>query len=45
VSNNVWVGDKRGFGLLDKTMAVSSIAVWLGILYAGRMLPYLGNSF
>ena len=45
VSNNVWAGDQRGFGLLDKTMAVASIAAWLGILYAGRMLPYLGNSF
>jgi hypothetical protein len=45
VSNNVWDGDRRGFGLLNKTMAVSSIAAWLGILYAGRMLPYLGNSF
>lgn len=45
VSRNIWVGDQRGFSLLDKAMAVSSIATWLGILYAGRMLPYLGNSF
>jgi hypothetical protein len=31
--------------LADKVMAVSSIAAWLGILYAGRMLPFLGNAF
>jgi hypothetical protein len=29
----------------DKAMAVVSIALWLAVLYAGRMLPYLGNSF
>jgi uncharacterized membrane protein len=45
VSRNIWVGDQKGFSLLDKAMAVSSIVIWLGILYAGRMLPYLGNSF
>jgi hypothetical protein len=45
VSSNVWAGDQRGFSLVDKTMAVASIAAWLAILYAGRMLPYLGNSF
>jgi uncharacterized membrane protein len=45
VSGNVWAGDQRGFSLVDKGMAVLSIASWLAILYAGRMLPYLGNSF
>jgi hypothetical protein len=29
----------------DKAMAVSSIVAWLGVLYAGRMLPFLGNAF
>jgi hypothetical protein len=29
----------------DKAMALGSIVAWLGVLYAGRMLPYLGNSF
>jgi hypothetical protein len=29
----------------DKAMAVSSMAVWLGVMYAGRMLPFLGNAF
>jgi hypothetical protein len=31
--------------LADKAMAVSSIAVWFAVLYAGRMLPFLGKSF
>ena len=31
--------------LADKAMAISSIAVWLAVLYAGRMLPFLGKSF
>jgi hypothetical protein len=26
-------------------MAASSILVWLVVLYAGRMLPFIGNSF
>jgi hypothetical protein len=29
----------------DKAMAVASIVAWLGVLYAGRMLPFLGNAF
>jgi putative effector of murein hydrolase LrgA (UPF0299 family) len=29
----------------DKAMAVLSIAAWLAVLYAGRMLPFLGRSF
>jgi hypothetical protein len=29
----------------DKAMAVASIFSWLFVLYAGRMLPYLGNAF
>lgn len=32
-------------GLADKAMAVGSIVAWLGVLYAGRMLPFLGNAF
>jgi len=31
--------------LADKTMAILSIAAWLAVLYAGRMLPFLGRSF
>lgn len=29
----------------DKAMALASIAAWLAVLYAGRMLPFLGNAF
>ena len=29
----------------DKAMAIVSIVSWLGVLYAGRMLPFLGNAF
>ena len=28
-----------------KVMAVSTIAIWFGVIYFGRMLPYIGNSF
>jgi hypothetical protein len=31
--------------LADKAMAVSSIVAWLVVLYAGRMLPFVGRSF
>jgi uncharacterized membrane protein len=31
--------------LADKAMAVSSIFAWLAILYAGRMLPFIGRAF
>jgi len=29
----------------DKAMAILSLTAWLGVLYAGRMLPFLGRSF
>jgi hypothetical protein len=39
-------GDARfDASVVDKVMAVSSIAAWLAVLYAGRMLPFLGRSF
>jgi uncharacterized membrane protein len=31
--------------LVDKAMAVSSIVAWLAVLYAGRMLPFIGRAF
>jgi hypothetical protein len=31
--------------LADKAMAVGSIVAWLAVLYAGRMLPFIGRSF
>ena len=40
-------GDYARFdaSLADKAMAVGSLIVWLAVLYAGRMLPFLGKSF
>ena len=35
-------GDARW---IDKAMAVSSIVLWLGIIYWGRMLPFLGGAY
>jgi hypothetical protein len=45
-----WSPTKDGDGgfetsLADKAMAVSSIVAWLAVLYAGRMLPFLGKAF
>jgi uncharacterized membrane protein len=34
--------DARG---LDKAFAAVSMICWVGVLYCGRMLPFLGNSF
>ena len=31
--------------VLAKVIAAGSILVWIGVLYFGRMLPYIGNSF
>jgi hypothetical protein len=40
-------GGNIGFdsSLADKAMAVSSIVAWLAVLYAGRMLPFIGHAF
>jgi hypothetical protein len=40
-----WTVDRLDSSLRDKAMAVSSIVAWLAVLYAGRMLPFLGNAF
>ena len=29
----------------DKAMAIVSLVSWFGVLYAGRMLPFLGKAF
>ena len=31
--------------VVDKAMAIVSMAAWLAVLYAGRMLPFLGKAF
>ena len=45
VFKKVWAVDRLDYTLVDKAMAVSSIVVWLAVLYAGRMLPFIGNAF
>jgi hypothetical protein len=32
-------------GLPDRAMAITSLVAWFGVLYAGRMLPFLGRAF
>ena len=45
VFTKAWSATGLRANLADKAMAVGSIVAWLGVLYAGRMLPYLGNAF
>jgi hypothetical protein len=45
VFSKAWSANGLRANLADKAMAVGSIVAWLGVLYAGRMLPYLGNAF
>jgi hypothetical protein len=45
-SEDVWaVGSGDDAPLVAKLIAAGSIVVWIGVLYFGRMLPYIGNSF
>ena len=44
--DDAWkVGQGDDAPLTVKVMAASTIGLWVGVLYFGRMLPYLGNSF
>lgn len=44
--DDAWkVGPGDDAPLRAKLMAASAIGLWVGVLYFGRMLPYLGNSF
>jgi hypothetical protein len=45
VAKHVWVDGGLESSSVDKAMAASSIAVWLAVLFAGRMLPFIGNAF
>jgi uncharacterized membrane protein len=45
VFTKAWAVDDFDSSLAGKAMAVSSIVLWLAVLYAGRMLPFLGNAF
>ena len=30
---------------LDKLVAMTGIGLWVGVIYWGRMLPFIGNAF
>jgi len=45
VSRTTWAIDTDGGSAFDKAVAVSSIVAWLAVIYAGRMLPFLGTAF
>jgi hypothetical protein len=45
VFKKMWAADGPDSSLVDKAMAVSSMFAWFAVLYAGRMLPFLGNAF
>jgi hypothetical protein len=31
--------------LFTKVVAASALALWVGVMYWGSMLPFIGNSF
>jgi hypothetical protein len=46
VVDKVWAlepGDDAA--MLDKAIAATAIVAWVGVIYWGRMLPFLGNAF
>jgi hypothetical protein len=44
--DEIWaLGPGERAPLSARLMAVSQIFLWVGVIYFGRMLPYLGNAF
>jgi len=39
------VGPNQRVPAMAKTMAVSGILLWIGVMYYGRMLPFIGGAF
>jgi hypothetical protein len=39
------VGPGDDAPLTDKVIAASAIFLWIGVIYCGRMLPFIGNAF
>jgi hypothetical protein len=39
------VGPGEAAPVRAQALAVSAIALWIGVMYFGRMLPFLGNAF
>jgi len=45
VFKKAWATDGLEAPFADKAMAVGSMLSWLAVLYAGRMLPFIGDAF
>lgn len=46
IFDDVWsLEEKASAPLVTKVIAVSTILLWFGVIYFGRMLPFLGNAF
>jgi hypothetical protein len=47
VFGKAWRGGDERFvaNVGDKAMALLSLTAWVGVMYAGRMLPFLGRAF
>ena len=45
VFTKAWTAKGLDANVVDKAMALTSLLAWLGVLLAGRMLPFLGNAF
>jgi hypothetical protein len=39
------IGPGESAPLRSKVMAVSAVALWIGVMFCGLMLPFLGNAF
>jgi len=35
----------RAASALVRVLAASQLVLWIGVIYFGRMLPYIGNAF
>jgi hypothetical protein len=40
-----WVGAGQDAPLRVKAVAATAIVSWVGVMYFGRMLPFIGNAF
>ena len=39
------VGAGENAPVLQKALAAAALALWIGVMYYGRMLPFIGNAF
>ena len=46
VYDRIWaLKEGDDVAVIDKAIAASAVAAWIGVIYFGRMLPFLGNAF